>query len=177
MRIIDFALATFAERDHNQTAQDTPTPLAGTLAYISPEQTGRVNRVLDYRTDLYSLGATLYELFSGRPPFTTQDPLELIHAHIASEPTPLVDLDLDLPQWLSDLVDKLLAKQPEDRYQAAASVLDDLQEGRELANVVPFLLGQTDAPGQLTLPKRLYGREAELKRVQDNLDRSQRGDH
>ena len=176
VRLIDFALATFAERDHGQGLHDSPTPLAGTLAYISPEQTGRVNRILDYRTDLYSLGATFYELFSGRPPFTTQDPLELIHAHIASEPTPLTELDSAIPQWLSDLVAKLLAKQPEDRYQAAASVLDDLREGRELANVVPFQLGQTDVPGQLTLPKRLYGRDAELKRVRDNLDRSERGD-
>ncbi|MEM6708581.1 MAG: histidine kinase dimerization/phospho-acceptor domain-containing protein, partial [Pseudomonadota bacterium] len=174
VRLIDFALATFAHRD--ERTPETPTPLAGTLAYISPEQTGRVNRIVDYRTDLYSLGATLYEMFAGRPPFQAQEPLELIHAHIASEPPPLDDVAIDIPQWLADLINKLLAKQPEDRYQSAASVRDDLLEGRELAAVVPFQLGQTDAPGQLTLPKRVYGRDAELKVVSDNLERSRRGE-
>ncbi|MEM1229777.1 MAG: ATP-binding protein [Pseudomonadota bacterium] len=174
VHIIDFALATFAERGQPQT--DASGMLAGTLPYISPEQTGRVNRIVDYRTDLYSLGATLYELFSGQAPFSASDPLELIHAHIASQPAPLTEVSQRTPSWVSDIVAKLLAKQPEDRYQSAASVADDIVEGRDQANVVPFRLGQTDAPGQLSLPKRVYGRDAELKRLQDNLQRARDGE-
>jgi PAS domain S-box-containing protein len=174
VRIIDFALATFAERGHPQT--DASGTLSGTLPYISPEQTGRVNRIVDYRTDLYSMGATLYELFSGQAPFAASDPLELIHAHIASQPAPLTDVSQRAPGWVSDIVAKLLAKQPEDRYQSAASVRDDILEGRDQANVLPFRLGQTDAPGQLSLPKRVYGRDAELKRLQDNLQRARDGE-
>ncbi|MGI9328455.1 MAG: protein kinase domain-containing protein [Pseudomonadales bacterium] len=174
VHIIDFALATFAERGHAQS--ESSNQLAGTLSYISPEQTGRVNRVVDYRTDLYSLGATLYELFSGNPPFSATDPLELIHAHIASQPIALTEVSERTPNWVSDVVAKLLAKQPEDRYQSAGSVHDDISEGRELANIVPFRLGQTDAPGQLSLPKRIYGRDEEIKRLQDNLQRARDGE-
>jgi PAS domain S-box-containing protein len=158
--LIDFGFASVAPREY--PLADAINPLTGTLAYLSPEQTGRVNRVVDYRTDLYSLGATLYELFHGAPPFSRSDPLELLHAHIASQPQPLHEADPRLPRWLSDLVQKLLAKQPEERYQSAAAVHDDLQAGRNHHNVLPFRLGQTDAPRQLALPKRLYGRESAL---------------
>ncbi|MFK7914019.1 MAG: protein kinase, partial [Pseudomonadales bacterium] len=175
VRVIDFALATFAERGRTQP-EASSQQLAGTLPYISPEQTGRVNRVVDYRTDLYSFGATLYELFSGSPPFTQNDPLELIHAHIASHPVPLTEISERTPDWISDIVSKLLAKQPEDRYQSAASVHNDILEGRDQANIVPFRLGQTDAPGQLSLPKRIYGRDEEIKRLQDNLQRAMDGE-
>ncbi|MFU8815336.1 MAG: serine/threonine protein kinase, partial [Pseudomonadales bacterium] len=116
-RLIDFGLATLAPREY--PLQEVSGQLTGTLPYISPEQTGRINRVVDYRTDLYSLGVTLYELFCGTPPFTATDPLQLIHAHIASTPKPLHVVNPQLPQWLSDVVQKLLAKQPEDRYQSA----------------------------------------------------------
>jgi PAS domain S-box-containing protein len=158
--LIDFGLASVALREY--PLQEATDQLMGTLPYLSPEQTGRINRVIDYRTDLYSLGATLYELFAGTPPFTHSDPLELLHAHIASNPRPLHVVDPQLPRWLSDLVQKLLAKQPEERYQSAAAARDDLLEGQHHANVVPFRLGQTDAPRQLVLPKRLYGREAAM---------------
>lgn len=100
VRIIDFGLATFSA--HNQPEQgELPQQLAGTLPYVSPEQTGRVNRVVDYRTDLYALGATFYELFTSSPPFANTDPLELIHAHIASQPRPLTELSKRIPSWLS----------------------------------------------------------------------------
>jgi PAS domain S-box-containing protein len=173
-RLIDFGLATLAAREY-------PLPeawgqLTGTLPYISPEQTGRINRVVDYRTDLYSLGATLYELFAGTPPFTAADPLEMIHAHIASTPKPLHVVDPQIPQWLSDVVQKLLAKQPEDRYQSAAAARDDLAEGQQHANVIPFRLGRTDAPGQLALPKRLYGRQGQLEALTSALERVAAGE-
>ena len=172
--LIDFGFATVAPREY--PLQDTADSLTGTLPYLSPEQTGRVNRVVDYRTDLYSLGATLYELFAGAPPFTHADPLELLHAHIASQPKPLCAVDPAIPRWLSDLVQKLLAKQPEDRYQSAAAVRDDLDGGQHHANVIPFRLGSTDAPKQLVLPKRLYGRESHLDLVIGALDRAAQGE-
>ncbi|HEX7035005.1 MAG TPA: ATP-binding protein [Pseudomonadales bacterium] len=174
VQIIDFGLATLAPREYPN--QDPVGQLTGTLPYISPEQTGRVNRVVDYRTDLYSLGVTLYELFSGRTPFTSKDPLEMIHAHIASTPKPLHVVNPQVPQWLSDVVQKLLSKQPEDRYQSAAAARDDLAEGQRHAAVIPFRLGRTDAPGQLSLPKRLYGREAALEDVRAAVERSLAGE-
>jgi len=174
VQIIDFGLATLAPREYPN--QETGGRLTGTLPYVSPEQTGRVNRVVDYRTDLYSLGATLYELFSGSTPFTGSDPLEMIHAHIASTPKPLHVANPDVPQWLSDVVQKLLAKQPEDRYQSAAAARDDLAEGQQHATVIPFRLGRTDAPGQLSLPKRLYGREAELDALRGAIERAAAGE-
>ncbi|MDH3641947.1 MAG: ATP-binding protein [Gammaproteobacteria bacterium] len=174
VHLIDFGLATLTPREYPRAEQFGQ--LTGTLPYLSPEQTGRVNRVVDYRTDLYSLGATLYELFAGHPPFANTDPLELIHAHIASTPRPLTAVTEQAPRWLSEVVQKLLSKQPEDRYQSAAAVCDDLIEGQNHSNVVPFRLGQTDAPSQLALPKRLYGRDAELAIIQDNLKRVARGE-
>ncbi|MFX3657681.1 MAG: protein kinase domain-containing protein [bacterium] len=174
LRLIDFGLATLTPREYPQ--QDPARELTGTLPYISPEQTGRINRVVDYRTDLYSLGATLYELFCGAPPFSGQDPLELIHAHIASTPRPLHVVDEEIPQWLSDVVQKLLAKQPEDRYQSAAAVRDDLAEGQQHTARFPFRLGRTDTPGQLALPKRQYGRDAAMDAVQGALERTASGE-
>lgn len=175
IRIIDFGLATFSA--HNQPGSgEVVNQLAGTLNYLSPEQTGRVNRVVDYRTDLYAMGATFYELFCGSPPFINTDPLELIHAQIASQPKPLHTVSSRIPNWLSDVVLKLLAKQPEDRYQSAMSVCDDLLEGQDLANIVPFRIAQTDTPGQLALPKRIYGREQELATMQSLFERITKGE-
>jgi PAS domain S-box-containing protein len=172
--LIDFGLATLVPREHPDAGQFSH--LTGTLPYVSPEQTGRVNRVIDYRTDLYSLGATLYELFGGTPPFTNTDPLELIHAHIASTPRPLTSVSESLPRWLSEVVQKLLSKQPENRYQSAAAVRDDLLEGQNHSNVIPFRLGQTDSPGQLALPKKLYGRDDALHTCADLLRRVRQGE-
>ena len=178
VRLIDFGLATLAPREYPDAT--AVAHLTGTLPYVSPEQTGRVNRVVDYRTDLYSLGATLYELFTGSPPFTNSDPLELIHYQIARLAAPMKEVNPTLPQWLSDMVAKLLAKQPEDRYQSAAAVRADLEEGYELwashADVESFALGRTDARGQLSIPKRLYGREENIKTLNALLDRVSRGE-
>jgi len=135
------------------------------LAYIAPEQTGRMNRSLDHRSDLFSLGVTLYELFSGRPPFTSTDSIELMHAVIAREPTPLKNVVPNTPAVLSDLIMKLLAKNAEDRYQTAPGLVHDLRQClnqmSETGSIEPFLLGTLDAPTALLIPEKLYGREKE----------------
>jgi PAS domain S-box-containing protein len=172
--LVDFGLATMVPRE-SQNAE-VVAGLAGTLPYIAPEQTGRVNRVVDYRTDLYSLGATLYELFVRQPPFVKSDPLELIHAHIASTPEPLTRIDSSLPKWLSDIVAKLLAKQPEARYQSGASVADDLRAGSRKGQITGFRLGATDAPSQLSIPRKLYGRDASIARFTEIFERCQSGE-
>jgi len=171
--LIDFGLATLIPREYPKS--DQAGARTGTLPYLSPEQTGRVNRVVDYRTDLYSLGATLYELFADHPPFTNTDPLELIHAQIASTPKPLSTVNGKIPHWLSDVVNKLLAKQPEDRYQSAAAVGDDLANGPS-SKVIPFRIGKTDAPSQLALPKRLYGRDNERQAIEEHMRRAINGE-
>ena len=170
--LIDFGLASLNPRP--QAVPDAATQLTGTLPYISPEQTGRVNRTVDYRTDLYSMGATFYELFSGAPPFNNSDPLELIHAHIAGTPRPLSEVREDTPTWLDELIAKLLSKQPENRYQSAASVADDIAAGQ--ASHGAFRLGATDSPGQLSLPRKLYGREPVQQAVEELLTRARGGE-
>jgi PAS domain S-box-containing protein len=174
IKLIDFGLASLSPREAPKTEQSIA--LTGTLPYVSPEQTGRVNRLIDSRTDLYSLGATLFELFAGRPPFLFSDPLEMIHAHIASTAPELCDAAKNIPKWLSDLVAKLLSKQPEDRYQSARSVYDDLVEGASFANVLPFKLGRTDTTQQLAVPKKLYGRVNSLATLTDLLERTKHGE-
>jgi len=174
IKIIDFGLATLAT--HAQPTMLQPESLTGTLPYISPEQTGRVNRVVDYRTDLYSLGCTYYELFSKQPPFVLTDPLELIHAHIASTPQRITEIISTVPTWLADIIAKLLAKQPESRYQSAQGVYDDLAKAAQMSNVVPFRLGRTDSKEKLSKPKKLYGRKGSQEKLTDLLERAKQGE-
>ncbi|NKB97258.1 MAG: response regulator [Pseudomonadales bacterium] len=170
-KIIDFGLATLAAR-----TQPGEEVLTGTLPYISPEQTGRVNRTVDQRADLYSLGATLFELVTGGPPFPQTDPLELIHAHIAHPPPSLADTEDSTPNWLDLVVTKLLQKLPEKRYQTAQAVLDDLSEGQDQANVLSFQPGTTDRVEQLVVPQKLYGRTEVSGQLADLLERSGNGE-
>ncbi len=145
-----------------------------TLTYISPEQTGRLNRNIDYRSDYYALGATLYQLFSSQPPFVAHDLPELIHCHIARHPVPLDRINPLIPESLSALVAKLMAKAPEDRYQNGRCLIQDL-EAIEQAMVcgIPFplsALGQNDVPEKLLIPAKLYGREQELVALRQALN-------
>jgi PAS domain S-box-containing protein len=137
------------------------------LAYISPEQTGRMNRVIDYRSDFYSLGVTFYELLTGYLPFATTDPMELVHAHIAQYPGPAHERRPHLPRPLSDIVAKLMAKNAEDRYQSAQGLKVDLerclQEWQASRQVVSFPLGQHDISDQFQISQKLYGREQEIE--------------
>ena len=130
LKIIDFSIASIfvPEKLIEQSALKNPQVLEGTLTYISPEQTGRMNRTLDYRTDYYSLGATLYEMLTRQLPFETASALELVHCHIAKQPKPAAEVDRAIPAAVSQIIAKLLAKNAEDRYQSAWGIKADLEE-------------------------------------------------
>jgi predicted ATPase/C4-dicarboxylate-specific signal transduction histidine kinase len=176
-RLVDFGLATELSRERRAPAE--PDEIQGTLAYISPEQTGRTSHSLDQRSDLYSLGVTLYELATGKRPFESEDALELIHAHIARKPAPLRQLRLELPEALEDIVLRLLAKSPGERYQTARGLVADLQRVRtellDSGRVTPFALGAHDHDGVLRVPEKLYGRAEARAALLDRMQRSQAG--
>jgi len=154
-----------------------PGVLEGDLQYISPEQTGRMNRGVDYRSDFYSLGATLYAALTGAPPFSGLDPLGLVHAHIATPPTaPHKRLaSVPEPEPVSAIALRLLSKNAEDRYQSAAGVLADLRTCERTLDeddaITPFELGAQDASARFAVPEKLYGREAEMAVVLAAFDR------
>ncbi|MCP4137087.1 MAG: serine/threonine-protein kinase PknK, partial [bacterium] len=144
------------------------------LPYISPEQTGRMNRVIDYRTDLYSLGITLYEFAAGKPPYTSDDPLELIHSHIARKPVSPAAYNAALPEAVSNIVLTLLSKTAEDRYQNAYGVMADIHNCREqlkkTGRVELFELGEKDISPRFILPQKLFGREEEIAELMAAFD-------
>lgn len=159
--IIDFGISTIFSTKKNHLS--IPKRLEGTLQYISPEQTGRMNRFLDYRSDLYSLGVVFYEMLTSRLPFESEDPLELIHAHIAKNPERPEVYDQDIPEILSDIVMKLLSKNVEDRYQSANGLLYDLEKLKsDGIHTLSFRLGERDFSGKLQISQKLYGREMEI---------------
>ncbi|MSP59687.1 MAG: GAF domain-containing protein [Myxococcales bacterium] len=143
--------------------------LEGTLAYISPEQTGRMNRGIDYRTDLYSLGVTLYELLVGRVPFDSADPMTVVHSHIAVQPIEPREARAAIPLAVSDVVMKLLAKNAEDRYQSAYGLAVDLRECenqlKASGTIAGFVPGTHDASATFQIPQKLYGREEEKRQL------------
>lgn len=139
------------------------------LPYISPEQTGRVNRQVDYRSDFYAFGILFYEWLTGRTPFDSEDPLELIHSHIARQPLPPSKIRIDIPEMLSRVTLKLLAKMPEERYQSAFGLISDLrrchQEYAHHSSISLFALGNRDAPETLRISRKIFGREEPLERL------------
>jgi predicted ATPase/transcriptional regulator with GAF, ATPase, and Fis domain/tRNA A-37 threonylcarbamoyl transferase component Bud32 len=162
--LADFCLAS---RTISETQPSIPVSLMRSmLAYLSPEQTGRMNRAVDYRTDFYSLGVIFYELLTGSPPFRSDDPLELIHSHIAKLSTPPSELVASIPEPLSRIVMKLLAKTAEERYQSALGLRADLEhcarQWTDGGEITPFPLGQQDVPDRFVVPQHLYGREQQL---------------
>ena len=174
IKLIDFSISTLLPKE-TQTIQ-TPNVLEGTLAYLSPEQTGRMNRGIDYRSDFYSLGVTFYQLLTGRLPFQKEDPLELIHAHIAENPKTIGDI---CPQPLSDIVLKLMAKNAEDRYQSALGLKYDLEkclaQYQETGSIEPFVLGERDICDRFLIPEKLYGRENEVQTLLEAFERVAEG--
>ena len=163
VKISDFSIAARVGEDRIVATPDSPE---GTLAYISPEQTGRMNRAVDYRTDFYSLGVTLYEMVTGQRPFPSEDPIELVHAHIAQEPTPPHIVDPAIPLVLSQIVLKLMSKMAEDRYQSAYALQADLhicqQQWLSEHKIDPFPIAREDVSSIFRIPDKLYGREKEL---------------
>ncbi|MEH2379465.1 MAG: AAA family ATPase [Nostoc sp.] len=164
VKFIDFGIATRFNRT-NPTFKN-PHVLEGTLAYVSPEQTGRMNRLLDYRTDFYSLGVTFYELLTGQLPFATTDILELVHCHLAKSPVPPHELKATIPKAVSDIVLKLMAKNAEDRYQSAWGIKADLEicadQLKKIGQINRIQLGLLDVWDQFQIPQKLYGRGQEV---------------
>ena len=156
-----------------------PTAFEGTLAYMSPEQTGRTNRGVDSRSDLYSLGVTLYEMLTGRLPFTAVDPLELVHCHVARLPAPPARDGVPSGGSLTAILMKLLAKAADARYQSAVALKHDLErcldELRSSGEIPDFPIAQHDRPAVLTLPRKLYGREDEVRALLESYDRVRGG--
>jgi predicted ATPase/signal transduction histidine kinase len=173
LQIIDFGLATARSRA-NLTLLN-PTVMEGTLAYMSPEQTGRINRGIDHRTDFYSLGVTLYQMLCDRLPFESTDPMELVHCHLAKQPIPPREVNPEIPLVLSNLVMKLLAKNAEDRYQSAWGIQADLQRALELlrteGQIPSFTLAQQDDSDRFQLPQKLYGRVQEVETLEAAAER------
>ncbi|MBR8835002.1 MAG: AAA family ATPase [Stigonema ocellatum SAG 48.90 = DSM 106950] len=173
VKLIDFSIASLLPRE-TQTLT-SPKVLEGTLAYISPEQTGRMNRLIDYRTDFYSLGVTFYELLTGQLPFTSVDPMELVHCHIAKEPPKVHTLNSHIPPILSEIVSKLMAKNAEDRYQSALGLKYDLeiclQQWQTRENIPPFKLASRDISDRFIIPEKLYGRAKEVETLLAAFDR------
>jgi PAS domain S-box-containing protein len=173
VKIIDFGIATQFSRT-NPTFK-SPHLLEGTLAYLSPEQTGRMNRWLDYRTDFYSLGVTFYQLLTGHLPFPTMDILELVHCHIAKQPVPPHELNAAIPKPVSDIVLKLMAKNVEERYQSAWGIEADLEicayQLTEIGQIARIDLGLQDISNQFQIPQKLYGRDKEIAMLLAAFDR------
>ncbi|MDZ8225437.1 MULTISPECIES: AAA family ATPase [unclassified Nostoc] len=165
IKLIDFSIATLLPREIQFLTN--PNVLEGTLAYISPEQTGRMNRGIDYRTDFYSLGVTFFQLLTGQLPFTTKDPMELIYSHIAKQPLKASRINSNIPPILSDIISKLMAKNAEDRYQSALGLKHDLQvcqnQWQERGNITPFELGARDISDRFVISEKLYGRQSEVE--------------
>lgn len=173
VKLIDFGISTELSRESQ--AVRNPNIIEGTLAYTSPEQTGRMNRSMDYRTDLYSLGATLFHLFTGELPFDVEDPMELVHCHIARVPRLVSEINPELPPVLARIVAKLLEKSADDRYQTAAALTADLdrclQQWRSRGAIPDFQIAANDVSDRFQIPQKLYGREGEIKTLLDAFGR------
>jgi PAS domain S-box-containing protein len=164
VRFTGFGIASRLSRERQ--AAEPPEALTGTLAYMAPEQTGRMNRSIDSRSDLYALGTTFYQMLIGALPFTAADPMEWVHCHLARQPVAPADRLKEIPGAVSAIIMKLLAKTPEDRYQTARGLERDLRRCQmewDSRGVINFPLGELDTPDRLLIPEKLYGRRREVE--------------
>lgn len=168
VKLTDFGISTKYAKEQDEKSE-LKSDLEGTLSYISPEQTGRMNRAIDYRSDLYSLGISLYEMITGKLPFETQDPLELVHQHIAVRPDSPKELNNNIPKVLSEIIMKLLEKNPENRYQSDFGLLYDLEKCltqlKENNTIEDFEIAQNEIFDKIQIPEKLYGRNKELEQL------------
>ena len=173
VKLADFGLAVGPSREPQAT--QSPSLIEGTLPYLSPEQTGRMNRAIDSRADLYALGVTFYEMLTGRLPFEAEDPLEWVHCHVARSPPPPGAWVPELPEILSAIVMKLLAKMADDRYQTARGLAHDLErclsEWRAQGRLASFALAEHDVSGRLEIPNKLYGRDEQIATLLRGVER------
>lgn len=173
IELTDFSIASCLPKE-TQTEQH-PQQLEGTLAYLAPEQTGRLNRAIDYRTDFYGFGITFYELLTGRLPFQGTDPLTLIHSHLTQYPPAVNEVNPDIPAMVAAIASKLIAKNAEDRYQSASGLKYDLEQclGQWQAHqeIRPFQLGTQDFGDRFVIPDKLYGREAAIEQLLNAFQR------
>lgn len=173
IKLIDFSIASSIYQEI--LSEKNKVAIEGTLAYLSPEQTGRTNRSVDYRTDFYALGVTFFELLTGELPFTSTDPMELLHCHLAIQPPMVHDINPEVPTILSTIIAKLMAKNPEDRYQSAIGIHQDLtncwQQWLSTGEMLPFDLGQTDMSDRFVISEKLYGREQEVEALLNAFER------
>ncbi|WP_445633572.1 histidine kinase [Nostoc sp. DSM 114161] len=175
--LIDFSIASLLPKETQEII--SPNILEGTLAYIAPEQTGRMNRGIDYRSDLYSLGVTFYELLTGKLPFISDDPMELVHYHIAKEPPKPQGDGEKIPEVLCNIINKLMAKNAEDRYQSALGLKFDLEKCfaqiKETGKIEYFKIGQHDVCDRFLIADKLYGREKEVVTLLQAFERVANG--
>jgi diguanylate cyclase (GGDEF)-like protein/PAS domain S-box-containing protein len=173
LKIIDFSISSEFPRE--SVSKRIFSELEGTLTYSSPEQTGWMNRLIDYRTDFYTLGVTFYQMFTGILPFTSEDPLELIHSHLAREPVNPGMVNSNIPEILSLIILKLLSKNPEDRYKTAAGLKFDLDKCidqlEKSGQISIFTIGEKDVSGKFQIPEKLYGRHEQQEMLQNAYHR------
>lgn len=177
VKLIDFSIATLLPKETQEI--QNPNILEGTLSYLAPEQTGRMNRGIDYRADFYSFGITLYQLLTRTLPFTSDDPLELLHCHLAKLPVPVDQVNAEVPPMVSAIVAKLMAKNAEDRYQSALGLKHDLEQcliqWKTTGEIKKFALGQRDFSDRFLIPEKLYGRATEVESLLEAFDRVANG--
>ena len=173
IKLIDFSIASVLPKQTQEI--QNPNVLEGTLSYLAPEQTGRMNRGIDYRADFYSLGVTLYELLTGQLPFVFHDPLEVVHAHIAKMPVPPHQIKENIPPIISDIIFKLMAKNAENRYQSSLGLTYDLElclkQWEKTGKIINFELGKKDVCERFIIPEKLYGRKEEVNTLLDAFER------
>ncbi len=177
IKLIDFSISSRLPKETQEIKN--ANMLEGTLAYIAPEQTGRMNRGIDYRSDYYALGVTCYQLLTGQLPFISNDPLELVHCHLAKQPIPIHQLLPNIPLAISQIVSKLMAKNAEDRYQNALGLKHDLEiclaQLQTTGKIQLFGLGEQDRSDRFLIPEKLYGREPEVQMLLNAFERVSQG--